>query len=49
MSLSSKRNKDQAMAQYMKEKGITRTACNCPICHGIVSLNRLYAHIITHG
>lgn len=45
MSLANKKKKDSAMAQMMKRLGIERTACNCPICHNLVSLNRLPTHL----
>lgn len=39
------RNKNIAMAAYMKAHGIERHTCNCPLCHARVSLNALYAHL----
>ena len=33
------------MAKYLKEKGIRRTTCNCPICHRQVGLQGLESHI----
>jgi hypothetical protein len=45
MSLANKKKKDSAMAQLMKRLGIERSSCNCPICHSLVSLNRLYFHL----
>ncbi len=42
---SNLRNKNQAMAQYMKKHGIQRHVCRCPVCHGLVSLNALFGHL----
>lgn len=36
---SRKRAKDQEMAANMKN--VVRTTANCPICHKIVSLNKI--------
>jgi hypothetical protein len=45
MNLGEKRRKDSTMAARMKEKGVTRTICACPICHRNVSLTNLYNHL----
>lgn len=42
---ANQRAKNQAMAQYMKAKGVTRNTCRCPICHHLVSLNSLFSHL----
>lgn len=44
--LNNRRAKDQEMAARMKAEKVVRTSAACPICHGQVSLNRLYTHII---
>ena len=59
MSAEAGSNKDKMMAAHMKAKGIDRHTGRCPICHGLVSVNRqarmaivagMYTHIITcHG
>ena len=59
MAATQESNKDKEMAAYMKAKGIDRHTGRCPICHGLVSVNRqarqaivagMYTHIITcHG
>lgn len=38
--------KNQAMAHAMKDQGVTRSICRCPICHGIVGVSIIYAHIL---
>lgn len=45
MSKGSVSSQNKAMAAYLKEKGIRRTTCNCPICHHRVSLSGLEDHI----
>lgn len=42
------RAKNQEMAAYMAAKGIKRTLGRCPICNGLVAVDRLYAHIAFH-
>ena len=41
------RNKNMAMASRMKREGIVRTVARCPVCNGMVGINRLYTHIVT--
>ena len=43
--LSNRRAKDAAMAAMMKMNKVERTSASCPVCHGLVSLNRLYGHV----
>jgi hypothetical protein len=38
MGAAENRNKSQAMAQYMKDRGITRTTGRCCICSGIIGI-----------
>jgi hypothetical protein len=38
--------KNQAMAAAMKIQGVKRSICRCPICHGLVGIERIYAHIL---
>lgn len=42
---SAQRNKDQARAAYMKERGIVRRVARCPLCHRIVNID-MYNHIV---
>lgn len=39
------REKDQAMAANLKAIGEERTKARCPICHVVIALSHLYAHI----
>lgn len=43
------RAKDAAMAAELKARGVKRTTCRCPLCHGLVGLERLYGHLATCG
>lgn len=45
MSLADRRNKDQAMAARLKSQGVERREARCPLCHSIVSLERLPSHL----
>lgn len=36
---NTRKQKDQAMAEYMKKKGITRTTKQCPMCHHTIGIN----------
>lgn len=47
MSKETQRNKDMARAAYMKAHGVRRKVARCPICNGMVSIDKLYAHIVT--
>lgn len=42
---SRNRNKNVAMAAYMKAHKVERHVCLCPICHRQVGLNSLYSHL----
>lgn len=44
-----KSNKDKEMASHMKQKGIDRHTGRCPICHALVSVNRVARQSITNG
>lgn len=44
-----KRAKDQAMAAAMKKDGVERKVGRCPICGGVVALNRLADHVSFHS
>lgn len=46
MSTKNKRTQDSANAHRMKLLGVTRTTCNCPMCHRLVSLNAFSNHIV---
>jgi len=39
------RQKNSEMAARLKAEGIVRRSCRCPICHGLVALDRLHAHL----
>jgi len=39
------RNKNTAMAAYMKEHNIHRSVCRCPMCHGLIAIDRIYGHL----
>jgi hypothetical protein len=39
------RAKNQAVAAMMKAQGVKRNVCRCPICHKLVGVDSLYAHI----
>jgi hypothetical protein len=41
------RERDQNRAMYMKKHGIRRALARCPICNNVVSINKLYQHIVT--
>lgn len=41
------RAKNQAMAAAMAAQGIKRNTCRCPVCHHLVSLGSIQAHIIS--
>ena len=45
MSKGSVSAANKSMAAYLKEKGVRRTTCNCPICHHRVGLSSLEDHI----
>lgn len=36
---NTRKQKDQAMAEYMKKKGIVRTTKQCPMCHHTIGVN----------
>lgn len=42
---NNRKQKDQAMAEYMKKKGIMRTTSQCPMCHHTIGLNTLPLHL----
>ncbi len=42
---ANRRAKDVARAAFLKAHGVERHTCRCPLCHGMVSLSALYAHI----
>jgi hypothetical protein len=41
------REKDQEMARRMKDGGIIRKHCRCPVCHKLLQINHLSGHIRT--
>lgn len=45
MSKGSVAKANADMAKYLKQKGVRRTTCNCPMCHHSVSLDNLEQHI----
>jgi hypothetical protein len=47
MSKGSVSSANKEMAKHLKERGVTRTTCNCPICHRRVGLSGLENHIRT--
>ena len=47
MSLANQKQKDAAMAAYLKKLGIERTVCNCSICHRLVGLAHYEGHLMT--
>lgn len=42
-----RRAKDSAMAAELARLGVKRTTCNCPVCHKLVSMDRLPAHLMS--
>lgn len=49
MSASERRSKDAEMAKRLKAAGDKRESTRCPMCHGVVSLKGLPAHVTTCG
>lgn len=45
MSKGSVAKANADMAKYLRDRGIRRTTCNCPICHNRVGLNGLENHL----
>lgn len=44
-----KKEKDQSMAKYMKDHGIERKHCRCPMCHSVILLTQVFSHLSNHG
>ena len=42
---ANKSQKDKEMAADMKRRGVTRRVCRCPVCHKLVAISGLFAHI----
>lgn len=40
------RSKNSAMAADLAARGVKRTSCRCPVCHTVVGLERIYAHLM---
>lgn len=37
--------KDKQMAARMKQEGITRKTCRCPMCHGLINIKSYASHL----